>query len=263
VDQAVAIAVGGVPVRLRTSDPGFREQLVDRYRQFLAPASAADLEFEIQLTPPSAADPGIDVEARCHNGRWLFRRGDFQAEWDPVSGRGSTRHPPSPYAIDSILRILHSLLLANEGGFLVHAASAVRGDRAFLFSGLSGAGKTTISRLAPPDVSLLTDEISYVRRERAGYRAFGTPFAGELARVGENIAAPIAALYLLSQGKENRLDPIPRTEAVRLLMRNILFFAHEPPLVRRVFQAACDFVDKVPVQRLTFFPDQRVWELIR
>ena len=263
MDQVVAIAVGGVPVRLRTSDPVFRQQLVDRYRQFLVPSPAADLEFEIELTSTGVADPGVDVDVHCENGRWFFRRGDFSAEWDPASGRGHTRHAPSPYAIDSVLRILHSILLAKEGGFLVHSASAVRGGRAFLFSGLSGAGKTTITRLAPPDVSLLTDEISYVRREPSGYRAFGTPFAGELARVGENIAAPVAVLFMLSQGKENRVDPVPKGDAVRLLMRNILFFAHEPLLVRRVFQAACDFLNTVPVRRLTFFPDQRVWELIR
>jgi hypothetical protein len=110
---------------------------------------------------------------------------------------------------------------------------------------------------------LLTDEVSYIRRQGDGYRAFGTPFAGELARLGENVAAPIAAVYLLVQGLENRIDPVPLREATQLLLRNILFFAEEPALVWRVFDAACEFVARVPVQRLTFFPDQRVWELIQ
>jgi len=34
-------------------------------------------------------------------------------------------------------------------------------------------------------------------------------------------------------------------------------------MVRRVFEAACEFVARIPVYRLTFFPDERVWELIR
>jgi hypothetical protein len=33
-------------------------------------------------------------------------------------------------------------------------------------------------------------------------------------------------------------------------------------LVHRVFQTACDFVGRVPVYRLTFVPDARVWEMI-
>ena len=29
-----------------------------------------------------------------------------------------------------------------------------------------------------------------------------------------------------------------------------------------VFQSACEFVERVPVQRLTFAPDSRVWDMI-
>jgi hypothetical protein len=166
------------------------------------------------------------------------------------------------YAIDCVLRIVHSLILARQGGFLVHAASAIRGGKAFLFSGLSGAGKTTISRLAPPDATLLTDEISYVRREGKRYMAYGTPFAGELARVGENCSAPLSALFLLEKGLQNCIEPVGPSEAMRRLLRNILFFADDPELVKLVFQSACEFASLVPIRRLVFVPDQRVWEII-
>jgi hypothetical protein len=172
------------------------------------------------------------------------------------------RQSANPYSIDTVLRVLHSLVLSEEGGFLVHAASAIRNGRAFLFSGVSGAGKTTISRLAPPDVTLLTDEISYVRKCDGLYRAFGTPFAGELARIGENVAAPIAALFFLDKGPENSREPIGEAQAAAALLRNILFFAEDPALVQTVFQSACDFVRSVPVSRLVFRPDSEVWEMI-
>ena len=154
------------------------------------------------------------------------------------------------------------MLLAREGGFLVHAASAVRDGRAFLFAGASGAGKTTISRLAPPDVTLLTDEISYVRRQEDGYFAFGTPFTGELALPGENLRAPVAALYLLARGRENKIEPVASAHAARGLLENILFFAGDPELVNLVFQSACEFAGRVPVYRLAFVPDSRVWDMI-
>ena len=53
-----------------------------------------------------------------------------------------------------------------------------------------------------------------------------------------------------------------KPEAIRRLMRNILFFAEDIELVQKVFQSACEFVERVPVQRLTFTPDSRVWDLI-
>jgi hypothetical protein len=175
---------------------------------------------------------------------------------------GNIRQSANPYAIDAVLRIVHTLVLSQQGGFLVHATSAIRKGRAFLLAGVSGAGKTTIARLAPPDAILLTDEISYIKKVDDTYYAFGTPFAGELARLGENVCAPVETLYLLAKGPENRVEPLGSAEACRKLLGNILFFAEEEHSVRRVFDAACEFVRQVPVSRLTFAPDPRVWEMI-
>jgi len=102
-----------------------------------------------------------------------------------------------------------------------------------------------------------------VRKQGDGYVAYGTPFAGELAKAGENLKAPLAAVYLLAQGPENRIDEVSATEAARGLLTNILFFAEDADLVRAVFQSALQLVERVPVRRLTFVPDARVWELIR
>jgi hypothetical protein len=327
----VTINIGEMPILVRTDSPEFAHMLADRYGKFVtADAPAAVMELEIELIPPGRVCNAVDVSVRREAGRWVMERGDFRAEWDPQCRRGWVRQSANPYAIDGVLRILHSLILARQGGFLVHAASAVRNGRAFLFSGVSGAGKTTISRLAPPDVVLLTDEISYVRPREQGtgagcrvsgarcqvssyseqdigngeqgtgnrgqgttlgvqdnmqqptdrgeslapspfpipyslfpaFEAFGTPFAGELARLGENLRAPLAALFLLAQGPENRIEPMSDAEAARELLQNILFFARDEELVRMIFQTVCDFVRRVPVRRLVFTPDARVWELI-
>ncbi|MGO8792329.1 MAG: hypothetical protein ACLQVL_33785 [Terriglobia bacterium] len=322
-------------------------------------------------------DPDADLSVRRESGRWVMERGDFRAEWDPECRRGWVRQTANPYSIDGVLRVLHSLILAREGGFLVHAASAVRSGRAFVFAGVSGTGKTTISRLAPADVTLLTDEISYIRHSRdtgfgtrdtgvrspesgvrsrkpevrseesgakaesqisnlrsqiahpqspitncefrtpnsesripnpelripnpesltrnsesripngdsrvphpvslapcaehlipgtrhlaPAFSAFGTPFAGELARIGQKVQAPLATLFLLQQGPENRIEPVSDGQAVRELMRHVLFFAHDQELVGMIFQTVCDFVRRVPVRRLVFTKDASVWELI-
>jgi hypothetical protein len=192
-----------------------------------------------------------------------MQRADFRAEWNPATGTAVIQQNANAYSMDAVLRIVHTLVLAKQGGFLLHSASAIRNGKAFLFAGVSGAGKTTISRLAPPDATLLTDEISYVRRSNEGYVAFGTPFTGELTKLGENTSAPIAALYLLAKGQENCIEPAAVADAGRELLSNVLFFAEDPELVQCVFQAACDFVHRVPVYRLTFVPDARVWEMIQ
>jgi hypothetical protein len=333
----VCIDIGEMPIVVHTESTEFAHLLEDRYGPFVVEASwSADassegpalgdhqggpcragraqdphpiFQLEVELAPPGIVSDAEEVRVRLEHGRWVMERGDFRAEWDAERRRGWVRQSANPYSIDSVLRILHSLVLAREGGFLVHAASAIRNGRAFLFAGGSGAGKTTIARLAPADVVLLTDEISYVRpckqgignreqgtakREQAAtlgeqdntqqrtdraesiapslfpvpyslfpaFEAFGTPFTGELARIGENLRAPVAALYLLTQGAGNRIEAVNHAEAARALLRNILFFAQDEELVRLVSESAFDFVSRVPTRRLMFAQDARVWELI-
>ena len=277
----LTIEIGGMPIRVNTTDADFLGMLQNRYAGFVGSSEHATVEFDVDLVTPGFVDPDADVRVTQRAGKWALERGDFRAEWEPARSTGTIRQSANPYSIDAVLRIVHTLVLAQEGGFLMHAASAIRNGKAFLFAGVSGAGKTTISRLAPSDATLLTDEISYIRKEvrkdvrkdlqfarqdartqHTGYVAHGTPFTGELAKLGENVSAPISALYLLAQGPENRIDPVAPGPAVRELLANVLFFAEDQELVQRAFHAACEFVSRVPVSRLTFVPDARVWEMI-
>lgn len=265
----LTIEIGGVPIRVNTTDAAFLSMLQLRYDGFVGSREHPAIEFDIDLTEDRMGDPYAEVRVTHNAGQWSLERGDFRAEWRPASRTGTIRESANPYSIDAVLRIVHTLVLARErSGFLLHAASAIRNGKAFLFAGVSGAGKTTISRLAPADATLLTDEISYVRKQDihkqdSGYIAYGTPFTGELAKLGENISAPISRLYLLAQGPENRIDPVAPGQATRELLANLLFFAEDQELVQKMFHSACEFVSHVPVSRLTFLPDARVWEMIR
>jgi hypothetical protein len=256
----ITIEIGGVAIRVNATDASFLAMLENRYAGFVTLGRCAEFEFDIELAEPGSGD--ADLRVTWESGRWRVERGDFAAEFNPQTRRGSIRQSPNPYSIDTVFRILHTLLLAQEGGFLLHAASAIRNGKAFVFAGVSGAGKTTIASLAPPDATLLTDEISYIRKDGRRYVAFGTPFTGELGQLGQNVCAPIAALYLLEKEAQNHVAPVPSAEAIRALLSNVLFFTEDQRLVHSVFRSACEFVGQVPVYRLTFLPDPGVWEML-
>jgi hypothetical protein len=261
--SAIVVDVGDVPVLLRTSDRPLAAMIERRFHRFVQPAAHPQFEFDITVPSTDAFDADADLQVRRNGDCWHLTRGDFHAEWSVEERRGRIHQAATPYAIDSVLRIVHSIVLSKEGGFLLHAASAIRGGRAFLFTGPSGAGKTTIAKLAPADAVLLSDEISYVRRDGDGYTAYGTPFAGELGESGAPAQAPVAALFALGRGAGNDHVPLAPAAAVRTLLRNILFFADEQALVDRLFATVCHFAERVPVHRLDFAPDARVWDTIQ
>ena len=261
------IGIGGIQVRLRTTSPEFIGLMQARFRGFTGRVDAPDHVFDVEIVPVDYAEDealdGISTEVRVlrDGPRWRLLCGDFDATWTPGSGRGTVRLHPSPYSLDSVLRILHTVLLAGQGGMLMHASSVVLDGRAYLFTGVSESGKTTISRLAPPHAHVLTDEMSFIRLEDGAYYAYGTPFAGELATPGENLRAPLAAIHLLAKGPDNRIEPMGPAEAVRTVMANVLYFARDDALTAQVFDNAIALAAAVPVRRLTFFPDARVWDL--
>ena len=265
------IGIGGLWVRLRTDSPAFVAELSARFAGFLGETARPDHVLDIELIPSSfdddnphaSGDAADDIVQVTRDGSlWQVRRGDFFAQWDPRLRHGHARMVASPYSLDSVIRILHTLILAEQGGMLMHASSVARDGRAFVFTGVSGAGKTTISRLCPADAHILTDEMSFIRPQEHGYFAHGTPFSGELGRPGENLSAPLAGVFLLAKGPENCIDALSPTEAVRALMANILYFARDDALTARVFDNAIALAARVPVRRLTFFPDARVWDFI-
>jgi len=262
--ETIAVEIGATQIRIESGDPAFSGILRQRYGTFIGGKCDNPISLRVEVVTGSTDDSGGDGDLTVTNraGVWTIARGDCQATYDASRRSGSVRQTANPWSIDALIRIVHSLELAAAGGFLIHAASAIRNKRAFIFAGPSGAGKTTISRLAPESVDLLTDEISYVRESRGRFHAWGTPFAGELGTPGLNTSAPIECLYFLEHAPKNCVSRLDGSEALRGLMKNILFFASDPNLVRMVFETAAVFLEKTDVYRLSFTPDTAVWSLI-
>ena len=87
----LVIEIGGMPVRVHTTDPRFLAMLQDRYAGFVTSSEHAEITFDVDLTPPQGADPDAPVRVTHHKGRWTLERGDFRAEWQPASRTGWRR----------------------------------------------------------------------------------------------------------------------------------------------------------------------------
>jgi hypothetical protein len=168
---------------------------------------------------------------------------------------------PDEISIDSFIRVAYSLALLEVRGLMLHAASLIRGGRAYLFCGPSGSGKTTIVGLSP-DATLLSEELSVVRVGRGRAECHGTPFRGEPARAGEDRAAPLAGIYVLHHGNGHAVRALPPKLALERLLPNVLCFARDADVTGTVFRIAADLVEAVPCFDLAFRLDPGFWEVI-
>ena len=206
---AIYIEIGGMAIALRTQDSVFRQLLENRYAGFINSSANPQFQFDIDLFEPSeTSQADDDVQVKLQDSEWFLQRGDFRARWNAELGRGHIQQSRNPYAIDSVLRIVHTLLLAKQGGFLVHAASAIRGGRAYLFAGVSGAGKTTISRLAPPDAICSATKFPTCGAKATTTALVAPPSLVSWPELGENRSARLSTLFLLEKGTENRIEEV-------------------------------------------------------
>ena len=258
------IEIGRIPVSIEFNSPSFEDSFLRRYSDFItANSRAAEFRLSVEVKPEPIRDSPWRVQFT--SGRWLLERSGFRAECFPEDRWGRVELAlPMLGPVDSTLRILHSILLAPEGGFLLHASSIIRNGHTCAFSGVSGAGKTTMAHLAAPPAVVLTDEISYILPMENGYRAYGTPFTSHLNPApGTNTSAPLHAIYLLSHGAENRMsDPLPLRQAAASILRNMLLFGEDADLRKLAFETAFRVASIVPVYHLAFVPTPQIWEII-
>jgi hypothetical protein len=165
------------------------------------------------------------------------------------------------YTLDCLLRILLTWMLLPRTGFLLHAATVVHDGRAYLFTGKSGAGKSTVASLAP-EGSVLTDELSLVRREDGVWRAYGTPFWGEFRAGDSNTSAPIAGIFQLVQAEENRVTPLRPVEFLRAMIGNVLFFSRQPGDSQRLLDIVSHAAQELRGYSLEFRKDRSFWEML-
>jgi hypothetical protein len=248
--QQFELSIGGVPLRLHVPDEWIFSEANERYHVF---ATSQEEPFAIYLRNSFTA-----------NGESPEFAYDFEAQRAALrafTGKSQFIGANNPYTLDCLLRILLTWLLLPRAGFLLHAATVVRDGRAYLFTGKSGVGKSTVASLAP-EGSVLTDELSLVRREDGVWRAYGTPFWGEFRAGDSNTSAPIAGIFRLVQARENRVTLLRPVEFLRAMMGNVLFFSRQSADSRRLLNIISHAAQELYGYTLEFRKDRTFWEIL-
>jgi hypothetical protein len=209
----------------------------------------------------------IRFQADTQSDPYWIARFDRQAERVMVycgrplleASNGETKlHDPICYPLDQLLLMYH---LAYHDGILAHAAGVELDGRGYVFPGCSGAGKSTVSRLfkAGRAGNLLSDERVALRRFDAGWRVFGTPWAGTEG-IGSQGCAPLAGMFFLKHDQENRLCKISADNALERLLPVLSIPWYDPEVMSRLVAQAKQLSAKVPAYELGFKPDSSAFD---
>ena len=255
LSEQLNISIGQIPLSLQIAEQDLFAKALQRYEKFLG-QSAEALPIFVRAS----------AERDEFAGRAIARNPALSYEWsgatlqleEAAAQFQGVRHE---FGLDSLIRILLSVLLVPRRGFLLHAATILRDGKTYVFTGHSGAGKSTIASLSPPG-SVLTDEISLLRRSGDAWHGYGTPFWGEFRAEGNNTHAPVAGIYVIHQAREDWIEPMSSREAVRAMLPNVMFFSREPEITGRLLQLLTEIVEQVPCYRLHFQRQSSFWRVV-
>lgn len=182
-----------------------------------------------------------------------------------IAARAARLRVPAAYSIGDIdycLRAIYALLAYRRGGVLFHGAGIVRNQRALLFFGHSGSGKTTVARLSPGDL-VLNDDLVLLLPHNSGWMVYATPFSNS-TQVGPAgpYHAPLAALLRLVQAKQVFLEAMSRGRAVAELLSCMPMLITDDGHSHQLLDIGQRLVCAVPIYRLHFLPDASFWQVV-
>lgn len=138
------------------------------------------------------------------------------------------------------------------GAMLIHSAAIAVDGKGYLFTALSGTGKTTHIRLWQEKFGdravVVNGDKPIVRRFEGKFHVYGTPWCGKEG-VNSNIHVPIEGICILERGEENKIERVSAHAAAAKLMEQT-----SRPKTAAGIAALLDILDalikEVPVYRL-------------
>ncbi len=271
------LTLGPLRLEIEGLDAALASELAARYAPYGdggAPEADAALRIRFAREPreyfidPPTAPEFNPVWLACDGHRIRYLGYRLAGWFDTEERRGEIllaggAYEPELRALENYIRCAVAWCAAERGGALVHAASAVRNGKAYLFYGESGAGKSTLSA-ASRQGAIVSDDLSLVLpRPAGGLDLVGSPFRGTYDE-GEPVTGryPVAAAFRIVKDESAEVRTPARTVAFGQLVGNLTFvaeaFGDRPDLFASIERAFAP----VPLFHLHFRMDDSYWEAI-
>ena len=177
-------------------------------------------------------------------------------EWDLWIENAGDETDPLEYPLDGL--ILYYLTAINAD-IMIHASGVYYDGHGYLFSGVSGKGKTTMAMLWDNiGAQVIHDDRLILRKIDGLYRMFNTPvYKNDVPR-----NTPIDRIFLIEHGDENKITPIREASSVSQVIANCIQHNYSSDMIARFLGSVSLMCSKIPVATLSFKPDRSIIEYI-
>lgn len=160
-----------------------------------------------------------------------------------------------PLCVESCTAFEHLALCADA--LPMHASHIQTDGRAILFTAPSGVGKSTQAALWQQyrGAKIVNGDKALVFPGCAPVVASGLPYCGT-SGICKNATAPLEAIVVLEQGRENRITRLSGGKAVIRLMTGVICPIWHGPDRERALSLAIRLAEQIPVLLLQCLPEE-------
>jgi hypothetical protein len=175
--------------------------------------------------------------------------------------------PVTPALVQSFFHALRPVFLTiakGHGLYVLHSASILYREKAWLFSGKSGTGKTTHTNMWKDlyQTEIINGDLNMIGIEGGTVLVYGLPWCGT-SGLYTTKQYPLGGIILLKQGQKNRLLPLTADSRILLLVQRLISPDWTIPLIERNINFAHKISRLVPILRLMCTKDTAAVDTIK
>ena len=196
----------------------------------------------------------IIIEAALASGTkkaWLRINANADT-WDLHISGADKKINPLEYPLDGLLLYY---LTVRSGDIFIHGSGVSLNNRGYVFTAVSGKGKTTIARLCQAAGGrVIHDDRLIIRKQNRDFIMYNTPvYDNESPR-----RSAVNRIFIIDHAVSNTIRRVENSEALSLVMANCIQHLWDPSIIESLTGALIKLTSEKNVSRLYFKPDKSV-----